>query len=141
MLERLLVHPMLASDGHVDTTILTLTSHDNIRWHILRESGARLNHRAHAHTCLGVLYHRGGEDDTVLDVAVASNLRTIAKDATVAHFRVVRDVRTLHEEVIIADNGLSPLMSGTVDDHILADDIMITNHTLRLLPTELEVLG
>ena len=131
---------MLATNSDVDTTILALAGSNNIRWNVLREGSTSLNHRTHANTCLGILNDTTGEDDMVLNDAVARNLRTIAKDAAVAHLRIMRDVGTLHQHVLVTQNGLATSMRGTVDDDILTDDVAITNDTLRLLATELEVL-
>ena len=47
----------------------------------------------------------------------------------------------LHEEVVVADNGLSLAVCGTVDDHIFADDIVVAYDTLTFLSSELKVLG
>ena len=73
-------------------------------------------------------------------LAIAGNLRAIAKDAPIAHFCVVGDMGTLHEHIIVADDRLPASMRGTVDDDILTDDIVIANDALRFLATELEVL-
>ena len=47
---------------------------------------------------------------------------------------------TFHQHIVIADNRLSTSMRGTIDDHILTDDVVVADDTLRLLATELEVL-
>ena len=50
-------------------------------------------------------------------------------------------MRTFHQHVLVAQNGLTATMGSTVDDHILANDVTVSNDTLRLLTTELKVLG
>ena len=89
---------------------------------------------------LGILDDRAGEDDAVLDLAVAGNLRAVAEDAAVADLRVVADVGALHEHVLVADDGLAAGMGGTVDDDVLADDVAVADDALRLLAAELKVL-
>ena len=73
-------------------------------------------------------------------MAVASNLRAIAEDAAVAHHGVVTDVSTLHEHVVVADDGLSATVGGTIDNDVLTNDVVVANDALRLLTTEVEVL-
>ena len=46
----------------------------------------------------------------------------------------------LHQEIVIADNGLSACMCGTVDDHILADDVIIADDEFAALAFEFKVL-
>ena len=81
------------------------------------------------------------EDDTIAYLAVARDFSSISEDTVVAHLGVVRDVRTLHEEVVVADDRLAPIVCGTVDDHILTDDVVVSDDTLALLAPELEILG
>ena len=47
----------------------------------------------------------------------------------------------LHEHVVVAQDGLSAGVGGTVDDHVLPDDVVVADDALRLLATEVEVLG
>jgi hypothetical protein len=47
---------------------------------------------------------------------------------------------TFHQNVIITDNGLSPCVGGSVDNHILTKDIIVTNDTFSLFTSELEIL-
>ena len=140
VLQRLLVDAMLTSHLHVDTAILDVLGADNVGRHVLGERGTSLNHSATAHTGLSILDDAGGEDDTILDEAVAGNLRTIAENTTVADLGIVADVGTLHEDVVVAENSLAATMSGTIDDDILADDVIVAQDALRFLAAELEVL-
>src|SRR3712207_1770989 len=57
-----------------------LASGYNIRWNILGESGSGLNHSAVADTCLGVFYHRRGEDYAIANGAIAGYLGTITEE-------------------------------------------------------------
>ena len=45
-----------------------------------------------------------------------------------------------HEEVSIANDGLTTRVSSTIDDHILADDVVVAYDALRLFTFEVEVL-
>ena len=47
----------------------------------------------------------------------------------------------LHQYVVVAYDGLTTGMRSTVDDHVLADDIVVANDALRPFATEVEVLG
>jgi len=136
----LLVDTMLARHLHIDTTILDMLGTYDIRRNVLRERRTSLDHRTLSHARLGILDDAGREDDTILDDAVACYLRAIAEDAAIAHLRVVRDVGTLHQHVVVAENGLTTSVRSAVDDDVLADDVTITDNALRLLATELKVL-
>ena len=132
---------MLTAHGEVDTAVGVLPRGNDVGWYVTREGGTGLHHRALSYTGLGVLDDAGREDDTILNLAVARNLRTVAEDAAVAYLRVVADVSTLHEHVIVADDGLPAGMCGTVDDDVLAYDVAVADDALRLLAPEIEILG
>ena len=76
----------------------------------------------------------------VVDDAVARDFRTISEDAVIAHFRIMRNMHALHEEIVVANHRLSSIVCGTVDDHILAYDVVVADDTLALLPHEFEIL-
>ena len=140
VLQNLFIDSMLAAYGKVDTAVGVLLRGDDIRRYVARESGACLYHGALSDACLGVLDNGTGEDDAVLNQAVAGNLSAVAEDAVVANLGVVADVGTLHEHVLVADDGLAAGVCGTVDDNVFADDVAIADDALRLLATELKVL-
>ena len=58
----------------------------------------------------------------------------------VAHFRVVTDMRTFKQEVVITDDGFAVTLRTAIDDHVLADDIVVANYHVRLGTTEVEIL-
>ena len=115
------------------------TCHDERR-HILREGTTCLYQCQTSHTGIGILDGTRGEDHTIVDLAVASNLHTIAEDAVVAHDGIVADVRAFEQEVIIADLRHTVAVGTAVDDDVLTDDIIVANLHIRLLTTEVEVL-
>ena len=141
VLQRLFIDAVLTCYLHVDTAIFRLLGADDIWGHILREGRTGLDHRTLSDTRLGVLDDAGGEDDSVLDDAVAGNLRAVAEDAAVADFRVVGDVGTLHQHVVVAEDSLATGVGGAVDDDVFADDVTVADDTFRLLAAELKVLG
>ena len=58
----------------------------------------------------------------------------------VAHFRVVTDMRTFKQEVVITYDGFAVTLRTAIDDHVLADDIVVANYHVRLGTTEVEIL-
>ncbi len=52
----------------------------------------------------------------------------------------MREVDTFHDEVAVANTGLAILEGGTIYDHILAEDIFITNDKYRGIAAITEVL-
>ncbi len=126
-----LVHPTVC-DGHA--------SGDDVGRDVLREGGARLYHSAFANACSCVGDDARREDGPVVYLTFAGDLGAIAKDAPVAHFDVVRDVHALHQEVVVADDGLSAGMRSAVDHHVLSYDVVMADDTLRSFASEVEVL-
>ena len=98
----------------------------------MRERRSCLNHCEPAHTGVGILNNRTGEDGTIVNLAVACYLDAITEHTVVAHHSVVTDMRALKEEVVIADNGLSVTQRTAIDDHILTDDIIVANNDVGL---------
>ena len=141
VLLHLLVDAGIVHHRVVGTTVLDgfATCHDK-RGNVLRERGAGLYHRQTTHAGIRILDDGAGEDGAIVDLTVAGNLHTIAKYAIVANDGVVTDVGTLHKEVAVADLGHTSLVGTTVDDDILADDIVVADLHIRLGTTEIEVL-
>lgn len=52
----------------------------------------------------------------------------------------MRDMGTFHQHVITTYNSLPSLVCGTIDDHILTKDIIVTYDTFGLFSSELEIL-
>jgi len=141
VLLHLLVDTGLIHHRGVRTAIHQRFSTCNDKWrHILREGTTRLNESQTAHTGVGILNGTAGEDGAIANLTVAGNLHTVAEHAVVAHHGVVADVSTLKQEVVVADNGGAISLRTTVDDDILADDIVVTNPDIRLSTSEVKVL-
>jgi len=141
VLLNLLVDAGIVHHGGVGTAVLDgFAACHNERGNILRERGAGLYHRQTAYAGVGILDDGAGEDGAIVDLTIARNLHTIAKHAVVANDGVVTDVGTLQKEVAVANLGHTSLVGTTVDDDILADDIVVANLHIRLGATEIEVL-
>jgi len=106
----------------------------------VRESATCLNQRQVTGSCIGILDGSGREDDTVADDAIACNLHAITEHAVGANHRVVTDMGAFEQIVMIADDGSAIAIGTAVDDHVLADDIIVANVHIRLLTTIVEIL-
>ena len=137
----LLVDTGIVEHGSVGTAVLhRITAGNDIRGHIVREGRSGLDQREVSGTGIGILDGTRGEDDTIADLAVAGNLRAIAKHTVGAYHGVMADVSTFEQEVMAADLRHAVAVGTTVDDDILSDDIVITNFHIRLGTPEAEVL-
>ena len=52
----------------------------------------------------------------------------------------MRDVTALHQEVVVANNGLPTFVSSAVDDHIFANDVVVANDEFGLGAIVIKVL-
>ena len=68
------------------------------------------------------------EYNGTVNLTVAGNLRTVTEGDIVVHLGVVGDVYALHEEVAVADAGLSVGECRTVHYHVLTEYVLIANH-------------
>ena len=106
----------------------------------MRESATCLNQRQVTGSCIGILDGSGREDDTVADDTVACYLDTITEHAIVTYYGIVTDMSTFKQIVMIADDGSAIAIGTAVDDHVLANDIVVANLHIRLLTTIVEIL-
>ena len=106
----------------------------------MREGATSLDQREVACTGIGILDGATGEDDAIADLAVACNLRTITKHAVIADHHIVADMSSFEQEILVADLGDAITIGTTVDDYILADDVVVANLHIRLGSTEIEIL-
>ena len=106
----------------------------------MREGATSLDQREVACTGIGILDGATGEDDAIADLAVACNLRTIAKHAVIANHHIVADMSSFEQEVLVADLSDAITVGTTVDDYILADDVVVANLHILLGSTEIEIL-
>ena len=137
----LLVDLGIVHHRRVGTAILhRVTACNDVGRHVVREGRTCLNQREVSGTGVGILNGTRGEDDTIADLAVAGNLRTIAEHAVVAHHRIVADVGSFEQEVMATDLRHAVAVGTTVDDDILADDVVVADLHIRLSATEVEVL-
>ena len=75
-----------------------------------------------------------------LELTIAGNLRTVTEGDIVVHLGVVGDVYALHEEVAVADAGLSVGECRTVHYHVLTEYVLIANHKACGIAFIVEVL-
>ena len=137
----LLVDLGIVHHRRVRTTILhRITTGNDVGRHVVREGRTCLNQREVSGTGVGILDGTRGEDDTIADLAVAGDLRTIAEHAVVAHHRIVADMGSFEQEVMAADLRHAVAVGTSVDDDILADDVVVADLHIRLGATEAEVL-
>ena len=141
MLLYLLVDIGILHDGNIGTSISHGVTTSNDIWrHVLRESTTSLDKRQITSTGVGILDGTTGEDDSSANLTIASHLGTITEYAIVAYYGIVTDVGTLKQEVVVTYLGNTILLCATVDDHILADDIVVADLHVRLGTSEVEVL-
>ena len=110
------------------------------RGDVARERSTSLYQCQTTNTGVSILDGRAGENDSVMNLAVASNLHTITKHAMIAYDGIVADMSTFEQEIVVADHGAAITIGTTVDDDILANDVIITYLHIRLLATEIEIL-
>ena len=106
----------------------------------MREGATSLDQRKVTSTGIRILDSTRREDDTIAYHAVAGNLHAVTKYAIGTYNGIVADMRTLQQIVVIADDGSTVTICTAVDDHILADDVVVTHLHIRLLATVVEVL-
>ena len=136
-----LVDSSLLHHRRVRTSIREgLAACNDKRGDVARERSTSLYQCQTTNTGVGILDGRTGENDSVLNLAVASNLHTITKHAMIAYDGIVADMSSFEQEIVIADHGAAITIGTTVDDDILTDDIIITNLHIRLLTTEIKIL-
>ena len=126
----------------VRTSVLQGLTASHDKWgDVLGEGATGLNQCQPAYASACILNGTGGEDGTISNLTVACYLDTIAKHTVVAHYRVVADMGSLKQEVAITYLGNSVLQRATVDNHVLANDIVVAYLNIRLGSTEVKVLG
>ena len=106
----------------------------------MREGATSLDEREVASTGVGILDGTRREDNTVTNLAVACYLSTIAKHTVIAHHGIVADVGSFEQEVVTANLGNTILVGTAVDNHVLADNIVIAYLNIRLGTTEVKIL-
>ena len=61
-----------------------------------------------------------------MELGVAGYLGTISEDAAVTYSAVVRNMHSFHDEVAVSNASDALLESGTVDDDVLAYDVVLS---------------
>lgn len=141
MLQCLLADAVLLAHRVVNTVVFYRSSSGNdVGRHILEESRSRLYEAALPHLRANMLYDSRRDDGTIMYFTVTGDLRAISEDTVVTNFRVMRDMRTLHKEVVVADDRPAVVMRSSVDDDILAKNVIVANLQDAFLAPEIEIL-
>ena len=82
----------------------------------------------------------GGENRVVADLHRSCYLDRIAYHHRVADHRVVSHMALCHHKGVIADHGLAIFIDASIDDHMLADRIVIADHHVRFFTFPAEIL-
>ena len=75
-----------------------------------------------------------------MNLAVASNLHTIAKHTVIAYNSIVANMGSFQKEVIITDNCTTISISTTIYHDIFTDDIIISDLHIRFSTSEIKIL-
>lgn len=128
-------------NGRVYASILYgVIAGDDIRRHVAADAAASLYHgaTAYARSCIGDNVRR--EYHRVINRAIAGYLRAVTEHALVGNLGVVRYMNTLHEEVLVAYDGLSAAVRRAVDYHVFTDDIVVADYQYRSVALVVEIL-
>ena len=93
---------------------------------------------------LAELMHQrvAAEDGPVAHLDVARKRRVIHQDRVVADTGVMADVHIRHDEIVVANRRFRPVLHrATVNRHILANDVVVTNHQVGGLIAVFEIRG
>src|SRR5690606_37836494 len=116
--------------------------HHHVGGHILGEEGGGPGKAVGADRDELVHQHVAGEDRPVPHHHMAGEGGIVDQDAVIAHHAIVTDVDVGHQQVVIADGGLAPILHGAaVDGDPLADDVVVADHQPRGFALVLEVRG
>jgi len=127
--------------GGVDAAIFhgVVVGYD-VGWNVATDAAAAGHHGTDSDAHSGVDDDAGGEDDGVGYLAISCYLGAISEYVAMTDLGVVGDVYAFHEEVVVSDDGLSAGESGTVDDHVLSDDVVVADEEGGGVAAEVEVL-
>lgn len=127
--------------GGVDTSILYgVVGSDDERRHVLRETASALDHGATPYPDARVGDDVGGEDGIIVYLHRTGYLGTVADDSIVEDVGIMADMDSLHNAVAATDDGAVAAEGGAVDDHVLADNVVIADGEGCLVAGVAEVL-
>ena len=75
-----------------------------------------------------------------MNLAVASNLHTIAKHTVITYNSIVTNMGSFKEEVVIANNCTAITISTTIYHDIFTDDIIVSDLHIRFSTSEIKIL-
>ena len=79
-------------------------------------------------------YAIAGEKHVVADFDIAAEQSAVGENNIIAQLAVVADMRRRHEKIIVADDGRRSGGGAAMDLHIFANNIVIADLKIRLLP-------
>ncbi len=124
-------HPSPLKADHVQAAdACAVALHDDEWGHASLACGAGRNERALPHPHELRYAALAAERDPIFDRGVAGELRPIGQNAMGADHDVVRNVRAHHEQIAVADGGVSPFRPA-MDGDVLAKDVSVTDFETR----------
>jgi hypothetical protein len=82
----------------------------------------------------------GTQYGKVINYNLAGYLGAVAEYAVVTYHAVMGNVHVLHEQVVVADHGLTLGCGTAVNGNVLADTVIVTYLGSGILTTEFEIL-
>lgn len=129
-------------DEGVDSVIGDrVVGHYHKRRHMVVDTAAPLYERPFTYVETLVDKGVGGKDGVVAYLAVAGYLHGISENAVVADRGVMTDMGLGHDEGVVADARLAVRADAAVDDHVLADGVVVSDNHQRVFPFPSEILG
>lgn len=139
--DNIAVKASAAKSYYVQTAVTgRLTSADGVRHDTLRGACAAADHRVTADATELMHEDASREDCVIVDGYLAGQFRAVAYDDVVAYDIIVGDMAAFHEQVARTDNGLSLGSGATVYGYVLANLVVVTDDSERVLAAELQVL-
>ncbi len=127
-----------ADDVHADDEVDALLNDE--RRNILRAAGASAEQAQPADTHKLMHGRITGQEDIVLQHAVAADEGAVGQKTVVADDTIVSDVGIGHEEVVVADTGRPGGRRAAMDRDPLAEDVVVADLESRRFPRILDVL-
>jgi hypothetical protein len=117
-------------------------SRQRVGWYILAEPALSLRQNEPSDANELMKDAASPDEHLVLHLDVTAKQGIISDDNAVAELSVMRQVRSGHEKIVVANSRRAPLRSAAMDRGKLANDVVITNPDLALhFTSEGKVLG
>jgi len=107
---------------------------------VLGETCAATYHRITTHAAELVHQHTSTQNGVIVDDYLACQLGAVTDNAAVSHNGIVCNMRSLHEQIVVAHDCASLCSRASIDGHVLAYLVIVAYLCRTLFATELEVL-